>query len=101
IYVKYDATGQSIKPNQMSQLSKPYPNPASKEVYISYSLSKPQNAVLEVYDIIGKRQYTQAIKNGNVGVVSIPVSQWKDGVYFIQLLADGKIVGTEKIIVKK
>ncbi|MCX7863142.1 MAG: hypothetical protein N2449_09135, partial [Bacteroidales bacterium] len=60
IYVKYDATGQSVKPNQLSQLNKPYPNPASKEVYISYSLNKPQNAVLEVYDIIGKRQYTQA-----------------------------------------
>lgn len=100
IYVKYDATGQSIKPNSTSQLYKPYPNPASKEVYVPINVINAKNATIEVYDLLGKKVMVQPVRN-NSGIASISVSQLKDGIYFIQLLADGKIVGTEKIVVKK
>ncbi len=100
IYVKYDATGQSIKPTLNSQLYKPYPNPARKEVYIPFNIMNVKKTSIEVYDLLGKKIMTQPLSN-NSNLASISVSQFKDGIYFIQLIADGKIIGTEKIIVKK
>jgi len=99
-YVKYDATGQQISSNTVSKLFKPYPNPASKEVNIPFNLSTRVNAQVEIYDILGKKQQSLPIKT-NANVLTIPITWLKDGIYFVQLVSDGKIIGTEKIVIKK
>lgn len=100
VYVKYDATGQSVPSNSASVLLKPYPNPASKEVYIPYKITNSNNAYIELYDLLGKKILTQTIHN-NSGFISIPVTKLKEGIYLVQLISDKKIIGTERIIVKK
>lgn len=100
IYIKYDATGQNIALNPLSKLHKPYPNPASKEVFISYSIPIGKLGIVEVFDIIGKKQLAFNVKSNN-NLLSVPVSNLKNGIYFIQLTVDSKIVGIEKFIVNK
>jgi hypothetical protein len=98
-YVKYDV-GQGISDNQLNKLYKPFPNPASKEVLVSYSINNSKYSFIEIYDVLGNKQMVINL-NGKQNFVQIPVYNLKNGLYFIQLRVDGRIIGTEKIIVNK
>lgn len=100
IFIKFDATGQSISANSLTKLYKPYPNPASKEINIPFTLQAGQVGLIELYDILGKKHLSLKVKS-NSNSIAIPVTSLNDGIYFVQLLVNDKIVGTEKCIVKK
>lgn len=99
IVIKFDATGQGINSNSIAKLSKPYPNPANSNINVPVSIKSNQNGIIEVYDILGKLITTVVApaKNSNV---NIPLVDFNNGIYFIQLNVNGKVIGTEKIIVK-
>lgn len=98
-FAKFDATGQGINSNNISKLSKPYPNPANSNINIPFSIRSNQNGIIEVYDILGKLKTSivAPAKNSNI---TIPLIDFNNGIYFIQLKVNGKVAGTEKIIVK-
>ncbi len=100
IYVKYDATEQGINSTTSAKFGKLYPNPANKEVFIPYNLLNQSTGVIEIYDITGKKQLSQEIRNHS-NLVQLPVSGLKEGIYFIQLVSANKILDTEKLVIKR
>lgn len=77
-----------------------YPNPATDIVYIQlYNFMDDCNILLNLFDITGaKVQSGQLSRYGNISWVD--VKDLKSGVYFFELICDGKIAGTEKIVIE-
>jgi hypothetical protein len=99
IIIKFDATGSGINSNNIAKLSKPYPNPASTQINIPYQLSSNQKGSIEIFDLIGKSKGVYTL-NSKSTIQTLLLEDYNNGIYFIQLKANGKVVGTEKIIVK-
>lgn len=60
-----------------------YPNPTSEELNISFSNNQiVENSNLEVYNVLGKRVYTQPISNLKT---KINVGHWDTGIYLIKI----------------
>ena len=79
-----------------------FPNPAKKdnELLIQYSLTQSTNTTLEIYDILGRKLYSNNFRyaqNGgkmNINSIKLPkllTSNWPLGVYFI-VVHDGQNV---------
>lgn len=72
-----------------------YPNPASSLVH--FNVQGAENASIAIYNLLGQEVLRQdAVMGDNV----ISVSELNEGIYFCNLLVDGKAVSTEKLIVK-
>ena len=71
-----------------------YPNPAKDYVIID---KLPKNALIKITDSMGKLVYNSVSKNANE---SINTSSFANGVYFIQIIDNGKIAN-QKLIIKK
>jgi hypothetical protein len=77
-----------------------YPNPASNNTMISYSLKETANVNLTVYDIAGKKlsDLSQGIQSAGNHNVKLDVSNLSSGMYFYTIIAgDNKM--TSKITV--
>ena len=84
------------------------PNPFQSSTRIEFSLTTPGRAVLEVYDVAGRRVTTVMDGHASRGPNT---SQWngrtahgepvRSGVYFLRLSVDGKPVETRRITLLK
>lgn len=75
-----------------------YPNPAVTQLsVIGYLFS--ENSAVEIYDVHGKRIFSQQVKVNTRQPLTIDVSAWMQGMYFVTVTA-GNNVFTEKILVK-
>ena len=76
------------------------PNPASSTVYLKYKFSKSSDLLIRVYNVIGEEVFDKNITSGVFSQqISIDVSEWASGVYFLK----GEIGGievVEKIVVE-
>ena len=72
-----------------------YPNPAKNEFYVKGSFLLP--AVIELYDIVGRKILTQNITSNNQKINAAGFSR---GVYFYKVTAADKKQGSGKIIVQ-
>lgn len=70
-----------------------YPNPFSTVINVEMKGYEELN--IEVIDILGRRVYLNASKQEKL---EIPTNNWNQGLYFITIKSDGKIVGSEKLI---
>lgn len=71
-----------------------YPNPNNGTFSISFS-SQIKNAILEVYNCLG----TLVFKQENINQEnSVELSNQANGLYFVKVMCENKIVGTGKII---
>jgi hypothetical protein len=63
-----------------------YPNP-SRQSSIRYSLAKPSQVMLEVYDVAGKRvvQQTLGVQQSGMREAALDGRGWASGVYFYRL----------------
>lgn len=60
-----------------------YPNPAQRELNISYYSDEKEEALFEVKDLLGKTIYTTFIKaNDNY---LIPLGKWSNGIYLVTI----------------
>lgn len=76
------------------------PNPASSIVYLKYSNSKLTNLNIRVYNVIGKMVFEKNITSGFLSQqISIDVSEWARGVYFLKGETGGREI-VEKIVIK-
>jgi subtilisin family serine protease len=78
-----------------------YPNPFNEQTTISYDLSGFGNyssAQLKVYDVVGKLVRTIAL-NDKTSRVTFNKEQLQNGSYFCNLLIDGKIIKSDKLLV--
>ena len=77
-----------------------YPNPASSVVRFNYEVSVSDNVSVAVYNLLGQEVMSEQL-NGTHGQVSFPVSDLNEGIYFCNLTVNGRVMKTEKFVVKK
>ncbi len=67
-------------------MGKPFPNPASGQLTIPVHTNAP--AVIEISDMTGRLIHSKILDGTRASAVTISVSGWEKGVYFIKLRAD-------------
>ena len=81
------------------QLFQNTPNPSNVDTHITYQLpEKAQQSVLYIYDMQGKQVAVYNNLKSGVGEVLIQGGQLEVGMYLYTLIADGKEVGTKRMI---
>ena len=79
---------------------KPYPNPASTTLQVSYVLSQTvPNATLRIYDIRGAR-VEEVVLRARSGSETLNVSSYDPGLYFMQIFGDNSKSVTRKFVVE-
>jgi hypothetical protein len=76
------------------------PNPFNNETVIKYTL--PQNTVnayLAIYDLSGKQIKTIELVQKSATSLTITSDQLAAGIYIYSILADGKVIGTKRMVV--
>ena len=99
IIVANDGTGVAEK-QQKGTLGHAYPNPASSVVCFNYDVSMADNAVVSVYNLLGQEVMSERL-NSTHGQASFSVADLNEGIYFCKLMVNGRVMKTEKFIVKK
>lgn len=100
IIVRFRKSGESIVENPVYNLSHAYPNPASSVVRFNFELSSSNTASVSIYNLLGQEVKSQNL-NGFQGQASISVADLNEGIYFCNLIVNGKAVKTEKFVVKQ
>jgi hypothetical protein len=101
VTVEYNASPAGIGEDiaDGSFVSKVYPNPATERVTFSYSLpQRTAKASIVISNLLGARVMEVSL-NGIEGDMTMNVSDLKKGVYFYNLIADGKRLDTKKLII--
>jgi len=80
-----------------------FPNPARTQTTVNYNLPKNADVLIELFDVQGKRisevvraTQTSGSYNHSLDVTKVGLS---NGIYFIQLMVNGEVIGTEKLMV--
>ncbi len=86
--------------NEISQNSEIiiYPNPATNQITIKFENQSQQNYFLEIKNVLGQTIYSETIKavSGNQSK-NINVSEFSNGIYFVQLQSNNTIVSKKFI----
>lgn len=69
-----------------------YPNPSTNQLHFIIEDNKKYEVVF--YNLMGQKVHSQPIAND----AEIDVRQWERGIYFYQILDDGKSVGSGKFV---
>ena len=79
-----------------------YPNPISTQGYAHFHLDKSADVKIQITDMLGKEVYVLMNENLSVGFYNprIPVEVLESGVYFCNMIADGK-TEVKKMVVTK
>ena len=80
-----------------------YPSPASQKVFLDFTLKNPLPADYEILDLTGKVVFRSGQKWLDAGKnkIEIPVTNFKNGLYFVRLTAKGQPVLTSRFVVVK
>ncbi|WP_162628135.1 T9SS type A sorting domain-containing protein [Arcticibacterium luteifluviistationis] len=85
--------------NEIS-ISNIYPNPANDIAYLDYRLdSSRKTAKVSFYNILGGQVGDFNLETFE-NRLSVQTRTWDNGVYFYQLILDGKKVATKKLLVR-
>jgi hypothetical protein len=100
--------GGGDSPFAMRRTLPPHPNPATEGVTIRWATSGPETVLVEVSDIAGRRVWARTATGVPSGVHSM---RWDgrdakgralpSGCYFVRVLAKGRALGTEKIVLRR
>ena len=76
-----------------------YPNPATNHIAIEFDLAETKNTSIEIKNVLGQTIKTISNKVFSKGTnkIEIDVSEFSNGIYFVELLGDNKVIG-KKII---
>ncbi|MGE5449494.1 MAG: T9SS type A sorting domain-containing protein, partial [Bacteroidales bacterium] len=82
------------------ELSQNYPNPFNSSTTLGYSLHKPGNVVLKIYDMLGNELQTLINEFHTPGEYTIifNAQSLSNGIYFYKLQVDGGLEQTRKMI---
>lgn len=72
-----------------------YPNPVEDELNIRLDESLPPEITISIVNAMGQRMYTGILEDHKM---SIPVSDWLAGLYFVQAMHHGKHIASVKVI---
>jgi PKD repeat protein len=76
-----------------------YPNPAKDVFYIKIESTQKAEMYIKLIDQNGHEFYNQKLGNINSYKNFINVSDLARGVYYLQVIQDNRLVGTEKIVI--
>jgi len=77
-----------------------YPNPASNLLSIEYDFNKNTDLKMSIYNHIGQTVLTENWRSFDNGKITIAVDELSEGVYFLNLLADGSQL-TRSFVINK
>lgn len=93
----------SLAPTGMQENNKiqlhMYPNPASTVVILQSKAFSQQSALVEIYDLNGRKLLKKLFPAGNE-TIEVDVSGLQSGVYFCKLITE-KVNATKKLIIQK
>jgi len=76
-----------------------YPNPATTTLTLPYRLPPgTRTARFVATDALGRQVYAQAL-DPRQPLASLPVAGWAPGLYFFTLLADGQVLGRQRVAI--
>jgi hypothetical protein len=76
-----------------------YPNPSEGRTFLSID-GLSGEVTYEVSNLLGQRNLTGNSNIQNSGVLNFDVTSLNNGVYFVTIKNNGKVVRTEKLVVK-
>jgi hypothetical protein len=79
-------------------ISNIFPNPAVNSTTISYQLANADNAIIRIYNVVGKEVRHEAVTSKE-GTVTFNVSDLEPGIYFFSFICNEKVLATRKITV--
>ena len=84
---------------EMIILKQNYPNPFNPQTNIEFLISNRSNVKLNIYNILGQNvfQFNKTQMDAGTHVVQFGGSSFASGIYFYELLIDGKSVGVKKM----
>jgi photosystem II stability/assembly factor-like uncharacterized protein len=91
--------GENPSLNNISNLISIYPNPAQSVVSMQSSIYSQQSAIIEVYDLNGRKLLEKQIPKGSESV-EIDVSHLQSGVYCCTMITE-QGSATKKLIIQK
>jgi hypothetical protein len=62
-----------------------FPNPTSKLVNLQFDLFNNADAIIEIVDVLGKKQFSQTNAISNKELLPLDISALKAGVYFVNI----------------
>ncbi|HLG34479.1 MAG TPA: T9SS type A sorting domain-containing protein [Bacteroidia bacterium] len=77
-----------------------YPNPASDEINISYSLEESDNAVFLLTDLLGREVMNKKLSS-NEKLLKISTVSLEQGIYFVCLKVNDESIGNQKLLIIK
>ena len=76
-----------------------YPSPTNNMVQLEFDVLKNQNITLNIVDVQGKEIYNELLKsNTGLNTIQINLSDYTNGIYFIQLNTDGNNLYYGKVL---
>ncbi|MCP4520772.1 MAG: T9SS type A sorting domain-containing protein [Cytophagales bacterium] len=78
-----------------------YPNPASNVINIALGSINTKNVSIEMYNSFGQLVTSQNINITTENITQFETTNFENGLYFIKVLADGKVYKTSNIIIMK
>jgi hypothetical protein len=79
-----------------------YPNPATENVQVAYTLDNPSAINISVYDLQGRLIMTQfeGIKSAGTSTSILPVSSLTSGIYILQIQSNLQGMSVQQLVVK-
>ena len=100
--VVYNASPLGLEDHAFSgsYVSDAYPNPAASKVSIDYVLpNDTYNATVTISNLLGAKVRSISL-TGNTGRVEVPVFDFENGIYFYTVVAENRLIGTRKFVVR-
>lgn len=98
VWFAYNATSLDERSLTQCSFGAAYPNPASSTVSFQCNVVNNADASLSIYNLLGQEVKAQTINKQ--GKISVAVDDFQEGIYFCNFMVDGKLLKTEKFIVK-
>lgn len=100
LILKKENAAKDAPARQMLQV-KLYPNPANDKATLNFTLEKQMKISVQVTDASGNIVSTKAAVNLEKGTqqIVVPVSTLQRGIYQVNLIAEGAIIGNSKLVI--
>ncbi len=91
----------NLSGEDLGYLGQNVPNPYQGETTITYVVpGKATSSVINIYDVSGKFVKTVSIKQTGKGQLKINANNLPGGVYSYQLVVDGKVIDSKKMVLQ-
>ncbi len=79
------------------------PNPVAEKIKLSFSLTESKKVSVNIFNALGQNVQSEQTENGTQGsnTIELNVEALPEGIYFAQIIVDGKIAGTKRFVVSK